>query len=55
MEAFDGVRLTTRQVEALVRWSQEAQKPKGCSGWGPTFDGAMDVAHEVRKQVGTHV
>jgi len=48
------VSLTAEQAEALVRWSRETEKPNGCSGYGPTFDGAMDVAHAVRKQFIDH-
>lgn len=50
-EALESVvHLTTEQTQALVRWSQETEKPNGCSGWGSKFDGAMSVAHAVRKQ-----
>lgn len=42
-----GVRLTPEQANALILWSREAQKPKGCSGYGSTFDAAMRVADEL--------
>lgn len=42
-----GVTLTPDQAAALVTWAREQERPRGCSGWGPTFDGAMRVAQEV--------
>ncbi len=43
------VPLTVEQAEALAAWSAESRRAGGCSGWGPIFDAAMGVAHEVRR------
>lgn len=46
------VTITIEQARALAEWSAETRRPHGCSGYGPRFDDAMEVAHEVRAIVG---
>lgn len=43
------MRLSADQVRALVAWADQADDPKGLSGWGVHFDRAMQVAREVRQ------
>lgn len=44
--------LTVHQLEALTAWADEADRPGGCTGWGPKFDAVMSVARELRKDGG---
>ena len=44
------MKLSEKQVEALITWALESKRPGGCSGWGPTFDAAMEVAQDLAKQ-----
>jgi hypothetical protein len=42
-----GVRLSDNDEAALVAWALEAIRPGGCSGWGPEFDAALQVARRL--------
>lgn len=43
------VKLSPQDSVALIAWANEADRKDGNSGFGPTFDRAMDVARRVRK------
>lgn len=42
------MRLTDKQVKALVAWVDEADRPGGTTAFGPKFDAVMEVARHVR-------
>lgn len=44
------IELTYRQAEALARWARRAREGK-LTGWGSSFDDAMNVAESVRKKL----
>ncbi len=43
-----GVVLNVGQVTDLAAWAEEENKPHGCSGWGPRFTAAFEVARTLR-------
>jgi len=45
------VNLTQEQAEALSAWACESKRKNGCTAWGPLFDDAMQVAHDVNNQL----
>ena len=42
------MKLNDKQLEALVVWADESERPNGCTAWGPKFDAVMEVAKQVR-------
>ena len=48
----DSVIISVEQARALAEWSAATLRLHGCSGYGPKFDAAMDVAHAIRGRFG---
>jgi len=43
------VKLTTKDIHALIEFADEGDYHDGCTAWGPKFDAIMQVARRVRE------